>query len=270
MIAIGRVDGGNEFVDLNLVEIFASAQGEGPYVGASTVFIRLGGCDLRCRWCDSPQTWQPAKTWRLEVVPGTAQFEEAANPVSIDDVAAALARLDAARCRFVSLTGGEPLLQVDAVAAICDLIGDTGPRILLETHGLAVDAMRRVRSRVDVVSMDWKLGGDAQWTEEGARGPAPDFHDLHERFLATAIEDCEVCVKVVVTVETRARDLEEVAERIRGVDAGVPLILQPVTPVGRVQCAPGADQMLPLMRACEGILADVRIIPQTHRVYGAR
>ena len=47
-------------MDANLVEIFSSVQGEGPDVGASTLFVRLGACDLRCRWCDSPHTWRPA------------------------------------------------------------------------------------------------------------------------------------------------------------------------------------------------------------------
>ena len=44
----------------NLVEIFSSIQGEGPDLGAATLFVRFGGCDLRCRWCDSPHTWQPS------------------------------------------------------------------------------------------------------------------------------------------------------------------------------------------------------------------
>ena len=46
----------------NLVEIFSSIQGEGPHVGESTLFVRFGACDLRCRWCDSPHTWRPAAT----------------------------------------------------------------------------------------------------------------------------------------------------------------------------------------------------------------
>lgn len=256
-------------MQLSLVEIFASAQGEGPYVGTSTIFVRLGGCDLRCSWCDSPGTWLPGKSWRLESRPGSGEFIEGANPACLDEVARALSRLNAAGHRFVSLTGGEPLLQAEAVFAMAELAREMGPRILLETHGLSVEAMKRVRSRVDVVSMDWKLGKDVRFAEAGRAAAVPSFHERHEQFLATALEACEVYVKVVVTVETQAVELEIIAERIRGIDAKVPLILQPVTPMGKVRASPGADQMLPLMRACEQFLTDVRVIPQTHRVYGA-
>ncbi len=256
-------------MDLNLVEIFASAQGEGPYVGASTIFVRLGGCDLRCSWCDSPGTWRPATKWRLELQPGTADFVGGTNPASLDQLSEALSRLDAPGYRFVSVTGGEPLLQAAAVEAIGDCVRGMGPRLLLETHGLAVEAMKRVRSRVDVVSMDWKLAKDVRYADAGKAGSTPSFHEHHEQFLAVAREACEVYVKVVVTVETQTAELEEIAARIRNVDPEVPLILQPVTPMGVVRASPGAEQMLPLMRACERVLADVRVIPQTHRVYGA-
>ena len=54
----------------NLVEIFSSVQGEGPHVGQSTLFVRFGECDLRCRWCDSPHTWQPAEGVPHRAAPG--------------------------------------------------------------------------------------------------------------------------------------------------------------------------------------------------------
>jgi organic radical activating enzyme len=151
-----------------------------------------------------------------------------------------------------------------------------GPRLLLETHGLAVEALKRVRSQVDVVSMDWKLVRDVRFAPAidavSATTDSADtqsFHELHQGFLAAARETCEVYVKIVVTVETEVTELEAIAARIRDIDSEVPLILQPVTPIGRVRTSPGAEQMLTLMRACERILADVRVIPQTHRVYGA-
>jgi len=40
-----------------LIEVFSSIQGEGRYVGQPQVFLRLAGCPLRCRWCDTPRSW---------------------------------------------------------------------------------------------------------------------------------------------------------------------------------------------------------------------
>ena len=79
--------------EANLVEIFSSVQGEGPYVGVSTLFIRFGGCDLRCGWCDSPHTWKPAARCRLEQAPGSAEFREVENPVAVHDIQATILHL---------------------------------------------------------------------------------------------------------------------------------------------------------------------------------
>jgi organic radical activating enzyme len=254
---------------MNLVEIFASAQGEGLHVGASTIFVRLGECDLRCSWCDSPGTWLPAKRWRYETGPGTADFVEHANPASLSQVEDALEQLDAKSYRFVSVTGGEPLLQVESVEAIARIVREMGSRTLLETHGLAVGAMERVAPLIDVVSMDWKLAKDVRWAAEPEAGEDVSFDSRHEAFLIAALQHCEVYVKVVVTAQTTTEELESVARQVASVDASVPLVLQPVTPTAKVREAPTASQMLPHMRECERILKDVRLIPQTHKVYGA-
>ncbi|MCP5043510.1 MAG: 7-carboxy-7-deazaguanine synthase QueE [bacterium] len=253
-------------MELNLVEIFASAQGEGPYVGCSTIFVRLGGCDLRCSWCDSPATWVPAKRWRAERAPGSGTFERADNPATLEDVARALAELGGERVRFVSLTGGEPLLQADAVVAIGEAVRALPARLLLETHGLAVDAMARVRDVVDVVSMDWKLARDAAWEDDAK---PPEFANQHREFLAIANAASEVYVKTIVTAETQLSEVENVAAEIAQVNPAVCLVLQPVTPIGRVRASPGPEALLSMQRACEVQLRDVRVIPQTHRAYGA-
>ena len=123
-------------------------QGEGPYVGVPTLFVRVGGCDLRCRWCDSPQTWQPAAECRLELAPGSARFRSVANPVPLEEVVAAAEALELAAHRFVSFTGGEPLLQPEALLALAGALRRQGARIYLETHGLAAE--------VDGAS--WRIG----------------------------------------------------------------------------------------------------------------
>ena len=258
-----------EPMDCNLVEIFASAQGEGPYVGASTIFVRLGGCDLRCDWCDSPGTWLPAKKWRVEVAPGTGEFREGPNPAPLDEIDLALSALDASTHRFVSITGGEPLLQPEAVKSIAALVRGKGPRVFLETHGQELDGLIEVLSCIDVVSMDWKLAADVHRADQNAKSSGQDFHDIHEQFLRTAFAGTEVYVKVVVTTETEQSDLDEVCCRIAAIDPKIPLILQPVTPFGRVKKSPKSEILLPLLRGCEKNLADVRVIPQTHRSYDA-
>ena len=72
-------------------EIFHSLQGEGLLLGVPSVFIRTSGCNLRCRWCDTPYaSWKP-------------EGEE----LDIDTI---MERVTAYQCRHVVLTGGEPMI----------------------------------------------------------------------------------------------------------------------------------------------------------------
>ena len=76
---------------LVVTEIFYSLQGEGPFIGSPSVFIRLGGCiDPLCPWCDTEYTWH--------------EFSE----MGINEILAEMNRYD---CRNVVITGGEPFLQ---------------------------------------------------------------------------------------------------------------------------------------------------------------
>ena len=253
----------------NLVEVFSSVQGEGPYVGASTVFVRYGVCDLRCRWCDSPHPWRAAARCRIETKRGSAQFRELPNPVAQDDVLAALEPLEWRSHRFVSLTGGEPLLQPDAVASLARALRGRGPRVYLETHGVATKALDAVADSVDVVSMDWKLASDVRRESDPARGEIADFHAEHRAFLSRARRSAEVFVKVVVTPESRDDELDRMAESIAAIDPKVPLIVQPVTPRGGTKERPSAARLLEIAARLERRLTDVRVIPQTHPLYGA-
>jgi organic radical activating enzyme len=252
--------------------VFSSVQGEGPHVGASTLFVRLGGCDLRCTWCDSPGTWRPSPRCRVETAPGSAVFRELANPVAVADIVAAADALDAGAHRFVALTGGEPLLQPEVVAALAKALRARGPRILLETHGLAVDALAPVVGAIDVVSMDWKLASDVRREGEPSSVLARsgrDYHSAHARFLATALAAPEVYVKIVVTPASRDEEVLAACAHIAEVAREVVVVLQPVTPFGPVTERPPAARMLALQRDAARALADVRVIPQTHPIYGA-
>ncbi len=254
---------------IDLVEVFSSFQGEGPWVGASTLFVRLGGCDLRCAWCDSPETWIPGRRARIETTPGGGVFEEVESPIAFDALRAWLERLDAGRHRFVALTGGEPLLQPEAVSALARAARALGSRAYLETHGLCTDAMAAVAADIDVVSMDWKLASDVRRASDPKGAPPRPFHDEHARFLAAARSVLGVYVKVVVTPASLDEELDEVCRRMAEIDRAIPLVLQPVTPFGAVESSPDPATLLRWLARCEARLDDVRIIPQTHKTIGA-
>jgi len=192
------------------------------------------------------------------------------NPLPLARVVAACEALELASHRFVALTGGEPLLQPEAVLALARALAGRGPRIFLETHGLAEPALSRVLEAVDVISMDWKLTSDVRRRGDPRHGAVAPFHEAHERFLRTAHAGAEVSVKLVVTPRSRDAELEEALSRIARVDPTIPVILQPVTPAGPVRDRPTPERMLELEARFSHTLADVRVVPQTHPIWGAR
>lgn len=105
---------------LRVNEIFHSIQGESTHAGRPCVFVRLTGCNLRCRWCDTAYA-----------------FHEGAS-LSVDEV---VGRVAGFGCSLVEVTGGEPLLQPDAVLLLRALV-ERGFEVLLETGGsLPIDAV---------------------------------------------------------------------------------------------------------------------------------
>ena len=254
--------------EATLVEIFASAQGEGPELGRTTVFVRFGGCDLRCRWCDSPGTWRPTPGCRIEERAGSGVFRERENPISIAEIVTAVESLAGRPSTWISLTGGEPLLQPRAVTSLARVLAARGRRVYLETHGLHVAALAECVEFVELVSMDWKLASDVVYGPGVKALPGRDFHDAHAEFLRVALRARRVYVKVVVTPSTLDSELDAMLERIEAVSPDVPLVIQPVTPKGGVAERPTPEQCLSWLARAEKRLTDVRVIPQTHPIYG--
>jgi organic radical activating enzyme len=253
----------------HLVEVFSSVQGEGPELGTSTLFVRFAECDLRCSWCDTPGSWLRGARCRIETERGSASFTQHENPLGAGALLAALERLELARHRWLSLTGGEPLLQPEAVAELARAVRGRGPGVWLETHGLHAGALAGVLPFVDCVSMDWKLASDVRRASEPKHERPEAFHAAHEAFLAVAARAPRVVVKLVVTPASEDAELDEAYERIARTHPGACVVLQPVTPFARVTERPSAARLLALARRAEARLPDVRVIPQLHPLLGA-
>jgi hypothetical protein len=79
-----------------------------------------------------------------------------------------------------------------------------------------------------------------------------------------------VVVKVVVTPSSRDDEIDEAIARVARVHPEATLVLQPVTPCGAAKRRPDPQRMLALADGASRRLADVRVIPQTHAIYGVR
>jgi organic radical activating enzyme len=99
---------------LPLVEEFYTLQGEGAYTGTAAWFIRLGGCDVGCSWCDAKETWNP----RLHP------------PVPVAEI---ISRAMQYKARTVVVTGGEPLMY--PLDGLCKGLHEKNLKIHLETSG---------------------------------------------------------------------------------------------------------------------------------------
>jgi organic radical activating enzyme len=132
-------------------EIFASLQGEGPSTGRPVAFVRLSRCNLACVWCDTAYTWRftgDNRPHRDDIV-----FERKANQVTLSPAEAAERIAALGQTRLV-ITGGEPLLQAGALAAMLEHLPDMAVEI--ETNG-TVAPPARLDIRVDQYNVSPKL-----------------------------------------------------------------------------------------------------------------
>lgn len=122
---------------LRISEIFFSLQGESTAVGLPTVFVRLTGCPLRCRYCDTEYAFRGGETMEINSI---------------------VAQVAAYHARHVTVTGGEPLAQPGCITLLTRLC-DAGYQVSLETSG-ALD-VSQVDTRVMKV-LDLKTPGSGE------------------------------------------------------------------------------------------------------------
>jgi 7-carboxy-7-deazaguanine synthase len=117
---------------MQVTEIFRSIQGESTYAGLPCIFVRLTGCNLRCTWCDTAYAFYGGTRMSLEDVLGRIH-ELSGGPASASDPNMP-ERLQGKEKLLVELTGGEPLLQPDAVE-LAKRLTSQNYEVLVETSG---------------------------------------------------------------------------------------------------------------------------------------
>lgn len=117
---------------MQITEIFRSIQGESTYAGLPCIFVRLTGCNLRCTWCDTAYAFHGGTRMSLDEVLGRIH-ELSRGPASASD-SHILGPFQGREILLVELTGGEPLLQLDAVE-LAQRLMDENYTVLVETSG---------------------------------------------------------------------------------------------------------------------------------------
>lgn len=104
----------SESLTYPVMERFLTVQGEGAHTGRTAWFIRLGGCDVGCAWCDVKESWDPAVHPRIDLTTLVEEATESGAPI-------------------VVVTGGEPLMH--DCGPLTEALKSAGLRVHLETSG---------------------------------------------------------------------------------------------------------------------------------------
>ena len=212
-------------------EIFASIQGEGPYVGYKQLFIRFCGCNLNCGYCDTEFDAKDAAEYSVDKI-----LKIINNNLT---------------CHSVSLTGGEPLLNVEFLKAF--LPRCTLP-VYLETNGTLYRNLEDVIDDISYVSADIKLpsctGLDELWEE-------------HDKFFAIANQK-KLFAKVVFDSNITEDEIQKMTELCKKYD--IELILQPK--MEGIKPSVDSKFMSEVLDKCIEIYPKTRLIPQVHKFIG--
>lgn len=228
----------------DVVDIFSSIQGEGIFLGAKQIFVRFKKCNLNCVFCDEPRD---------------ADSKEYSGSKLLEEVR----RLDREHGphHSVSITGGEPLLYADFLKGFLKLLKKDGFKVYLETNGTLPRELSKVIDLVDIIAMDFKLpsstGEDAFWKE-------------HREFLEISTKK-KVFIKVIVTPKTKRSDITKAIRLLRKVNEKIPFILQPATPVRRLDSGVNNATLLKFLEeAARNKFENIRIMPQIHKILNVK
>ncbi len=232
-------------------EIFTSIEGEGIFVGKKTLFIRFSGCHLKCRWCDTQ--------YALPLDSGTEY--------QIDEIEDLIIRELQPFTYKVNFTGGEPLLQTDAVIKLADFIKkQTNLKTYIESSCFDSELFSKVLPYIDICKIEFKTD-DSKVVE----------NEVYDSLLLNEIKCLELAVesnkttyiKIVVTNSTNLESFKNlvynISKKIKPSDI-LGFIIQPSHGVDQ----PTVNKLLDTYDIVQPMFPEVRIIPQLHKEIGAR
>ena len=234
---------------VRLFEIFTSVEGEGILYGTKTLFVRLAGCPFTCFYCDTKES--------LPLDSGTEYSIEDANKLIDSNLKNQTYK--------VNFTGGDPLIQHEAVALLAKHIQDKKIPTYLESSCFDIDRFDHVLPFIDIVKIEFK-------TKDS------DFVDSkhYEKLIGHTMKCLQSSVKlkkttyikVVVSSKTHPSEFKNLVKEIFDIvskDDIDGFIIQPTYGVAE----PSLELLLELYDLVYPFYIDVKVVPQLHKFIGA-
>jgi 7-carboxy-7-deazaguanine synthase len=234
---------------VRLFEIFTSVEGEGILYGTKTLFVRLAGCPFTCFYCDTKES--------LPLDSGTEYTIEEANQLVDSNLKNQTYK--------VNFTGGDPLIQHEAVALLAKHIQDKKIPTYLESSCFDVDRFNHVLPFIDIVKIEFK-------TKDSAFVDSKHYEKLitHTmKCLESSVQAKKITyIKIVVSLKTQLSEFKELVNQIFNIiskDNIDGFVIQPTYGVSE----PSLDLLLDLYDIVYPHYIDVKVVPQLHKFINA-
>ncbi len=234
---------------VRLFEIFTSVEGEGILYGTKTLFVRLAGCPFTCFYCDTKES--------LPLDSGTEY--------SIEDASKLIDSSLKNQTYKVNFTGGDPLIQHEAVALLAKHIQDKKIPTYLESSCFDIDRFNHVLPFIDIVKIEFK-------TKDSDFVDSKHYEKLigHTmKCLQSSVKSKKTTyIKIVVSSKTHPNEFENLVKEIFKIvskDDIDGFIIQPTYGISE----PSLDLLLELYDIVYPHYIDVKVVPQLHKFIGA-
>jgi len=234
---------------VRLFEIFTSVEGEGILYGTKTLFVRLAGCPFTCFYCDTKES--------LPADSGTEY--------SIDDATKLIDSNLKNQTYKVNFTGGDPLIQHEAVALLAKHIQNKKIPTYLESSCFDIDRFDHVLPFIDIVKIEFK-------TKDSEFVDSKHYENLigHTmKCLESSIKSKKTTyIKIVVSSKTQPDEFTDLVKDIFTIvskDNIDGFIIQPTYGISE----PSLDLLLELYDLVYPHYIDVKVVPQLHKFIGA-
>lgn len=234
---------------VRLFEIFTSLEGEGILYGTKTLFVRLAGCPFSCFYCDTKESL-PLDSGREYEVSEACKIIEG----QLAD-----------KTYKVNFTGGDPLVQHEAVAELAKFIRSKNIPTYLESSCFDSKKFAVVLPHIDLLKIELKTL-DSEFVDA----------EHYSRLIENALECLRLStaagkttyIKIVVSARTDLKQFEELVQKIFGAVEAKDLkgfIIQPTYGIAE----PSLQNLLSFYDIVYPYYSEVRVVPQLHKLIGA-